>query len=44
MSGMHKRMGDTVKQNKAITLDVIHRLVEGLEAEYILADSDADRE
>ena len=44
MSGMHKRMGDAVKQDNAITLDAIHRLVECLEAEYILADSDAERE
>ena len=43
MSGMHKRMGDMVKQDKTITLNVIHRLVEDLEAEYILADMDTER-
>ena len=32
-----------VKQDKDITLDVIHRLVEDLELEYIEADSDKEK-
>ena len=35
MTGMHKRMGDIVKQDKTVTLDVIHRLVEGLEEDLL---------
>ena len=34
MVGMHKRMGDEVHQDKAVTLEVVHRLVEGLESEF----------
>ena len=33
--GMHKRMGDVVHQDKAVTLEVIHKLVEGLEEDYL---------
>lgn len=32
--GIHKRMGDEVYQDQAITLEVVHRLVEGLEKYY----------
>ena len=44
MVGMHKRMGDEVHQDKAITLDVVHRLVEGLEQEYLNSSNDIDKE
>ena len=36
MTSMHKQKGDVVKQDKAVTLDVIHKLVEELER-YFLA-------
>ena len=32
---MHKRMGDVVYQDKAVTLDVVHKLIEGLGADYV---------
>ena len=35
MTGMHKMMDDVVKQDKAVTLEVIHRLIEGLEADFL---------
>ena len=35
MTGMHKRISDVVKQDKAVTLDVIHRLIEGLEEDFL---------
>ena len=31
---MHKRMGDEVHQDQAITLEVVHRLVDNLERDY----------
>ena len=34
MLGMHKRMGDEVRQDQAITLNVIHKLVEVLKQNY----------
>ena len=35
MTGMHKMMDDVVKQDKAVTLEVIHRLIEGLEEDFL---------
>ena len=35
MMDMHKRMGDVVKQDKAVTLDVVHRLIEGLKKDFL---------
>ena len=32
---MHKRMGNLVHQDKAVTLDVIHKLIEGLIVDYL---------
>ena len=32
---MHKRMGDEVHWNKATTLDVVHKLIDGLEIEFV---------
>ena len=32
--GMHKRMGDEVRQDQAITLEMVHRLVDNLEKDY----------
>ena len=34
VQGMHKRMGDESHQDQAITLEVIHRLIEDLEKDY----------
>ena len=36
MFGIHKRIGDKVRQDLVISLDMIHKLVEGLEEEYKL--------
>ena len=33
--GMHKRIGDVVHQDKAVTLDVVHKVIEGLEVDYL---------
>ena len=33
--GIHKRMGDVVHQDKDATLDVVHKLIEGLEVDYL---------
>ena len=44
MIGMHKRMGDKVHQDKAITLAVIHKVVESLETEYESRRCDGERE
>ena len=44
MVGMHKRITDEVHRDKAITLDVAHRLVEGLELEYLNSSNDVDKE
>ena len=34
MAGMHKRVGDEVYLDKYVTLDVVYRLLEGLEANF----------
>ena len=44
MLGMHKRMGDEVRQDLAISLDVIHKMVEGLEEEYEVAKTADEKE
>ena len=36
MLGIHKRIGDEVRQDLVISLDMMHNLVEGLEEEYKL--------
>ena len=36
MFGIYKRIGDKVRQDLVISLDMIHKLVEGLEEEYKL--------
>ena len=43
MIGMHKRMGDEVRQDKAVTLAVIHKLMEGLEEEYLGSRTEEER-
>ena len=42
--GMHKMMGDKVHQDKAVTLEVVHKLIEGLEDEYGRASGDQVKE
>ena len=32
---MHKRIGDEVKQDKVVTLDVTHKLVEELKRDFL---------
>ena len=44
MIDMHKRMGDVVKQDKAVTLDVVHRLVEGLKKDFLSEQDQAAKE
>ena len=44
MEGMHKRMGGEVHQDKAITLNAVHKLVEILELEYMNSPNDVDKE
>ena len=39
MTGMYKRMDNMVKQDKVVTFDVIHKLVEGLER-YFLSEQE----
>ena len=36
MTGMHKRIGDVVKQDKTVALDVIHRLIGGLKEDFLI--------
>ena len=45
MIGMHKRMGNEVRQDQAITLKVLHMLVEILEQDYehCLTNNDKER-
>ena len=42
--GMHKRMGDVVHQDKAVTLDVVHKVIEGLEVDYLEERNDGAKE
>ena len=44
MMGIHKQMSDMVKQNKAVTLDVIHKLVEGLKRYFLSKQELASKE
>ena len=44
MTGMHKRIGNVVKQDKAVTLDVIHRSIEGLEEDFLIEPEQATKE
>ena len=39
MLGMHKRMGDEVWQDLAVSLDVMYKMVEGLEEKYELVET-----
>ena len=43
MVAMHKRMGDEVRQDKTVTLEVAHRMIEGLEKEFLRAKADIIR-
>ena len=40
---MNKRMEDDVCQDKEITLEVVHKLIEKLEEDYLEADNDEER-
>ena len=40
---MYKRMWDEVPQDKAVSLEVIHKLMKGLEEEYLEAGTDEER-
>ena len=42
--GMHKIIGDEVHQDKVVTLKVVHKLIEGLEDEYVKACGDQVKE
>ena len=42
--GMHKRMGDEVYQDQAITLAVIHKLIEGLDIDFNQSKSIEEKE
>ena len=44
MMGIHKQMSDMVKQNKAVTLDVIHKLVEGHKRYFLSKQELASKE
>lgn len=35
MIDMHKRMGDVVQQDIVLTLDVVHKLIKGLEQDFL---------
>jgi len=41
---MHKRMGDEVHQDQAVTLAVIHRLIDGLEMDYKASRVEEERD
>ena len=43
MIGMHKRMGDELRQDKGVTLEVIHRVMEGLEDEHVETKNDEEK-
>ena len=40
---MQKRMGDEVRQDKAVTLKVVYKFIDGLENEYTKASSDISK-
>ena len=42
--GMHKRMGDEVHQDQAVTLAVMHKLVDGLEKDYKASRVEEERD
>ena len=42
--GMHKRMGDEVHQDQAVTLGVVHKLVDGLERDFIASRIDEEKD
>lgn len=44
MQGAHKRMGDIVKPDRALSLPVLHRIMEAIESEWYLARTDAEKE
>ena len=35
MLGMHERIGDKVRQDKTVKLEVAHKLIKGLEEEFL---------
>ena len=41
--GMHKRMGDEVHQDQAITLAVMHKLIEGLDFDFDRSKSNEEK-
>ena len=41
--GMQKRMGDKVRQDKAVTLKVVYKFIDGLEGEFTKASSDISK-
>ena len=41
---IHKRMGDEVHQDQAVTLTVIHRLIDGLEMDYKASRVEEERD
>ena len=43
MFGMHKRMGDEVHQDQAITLAVMHKFVEGLDLVFSRSKSEEEK-
>ena len=44
MVGMHKRMGVEVRQDKAENLEVVYRLMEGIEKEFSASETNVERE
>ena len=42
--GMYKRMGDEVHQDQAVTLAVMHRLIDGLEKDYKASRVEEERD
>ena len=43
MVEMHKRMRDEVRQDKVVILEFVHRMIEGLEEEFLRAKMDIVR-
>ena len=42
--GMHKRMNDEVHQDQAVTLGVVHQLIEGLERDFIASKIEEEKD
>ena len=41
---MHKRMNDEVHQDQAVTLGVVHQLIEGLERDFIASKIEEEKD